>query len=187
MKRFLILVLTMVLAASISASAKAKPSGFGGMNRMLVFTPMGGLVLPTGDFSNGADIGFTTGGNLEYFVAPRVALTFNLNWQSFGNPSLIGDGADFFFIGAGARGFLMDDATLNPFARVAGGLYQGNSESNAGINFGGGFLYRTSEKLGIFGEGSINFVFGQGSGASTTATFFGLTGGLSITIPTGKK
>ena len=159
---------------------------------MLVFTPTGGLVIPTGDFSNGtngADIGFTTGGNLEYFVAPRVALTAGFNWQSFGNPSLSGDGADFFFLGIGARGFAFDDAQINPFGRVAGGLYQGNSESNAGINFGGGILYRASEKLGIFGEGSLNFVFDfdQGSGTSTTATFFGITGGLSITIPTGNK
>jgi len=186
MKRFLILVLAMVLAASISASAKVKPSGFGGMNGMLVFTPTGGLVIPTGDFSNGADIGFTIGGNLEYFVAPRVALTGGFNWQSFGNPSPSGDGADFFFLGIGARGFAFDDAQVNPFGRIAGGLYQGNSESNAGINFGGGVLYRASEKLGIFGEGSLNFVFGQGSGASTTVTFFGITGGLSVTIPTGK-
>jgi hypothetical protein len=164
-----------------------KPSGFGDMNQSLVLTPMGGLVIPTGDFDDAADMGFTTGANLEYFVAPRVALSANFNWQSFGNPFPTGDGADFFFIGAGARGFMSDDAALNPFGRVAGGLYQGNSEANAGVNFGAGLWYRASENIGIFGEGSLNFVFGQSTGfTSSTATFFGLTGGVAITIPTGK-
>lgn len=186
MKGFWIAVLGMVLAAGAPATAKMKKSGFGDMNQHLVVTPMGGLVFPTGDFSNVANMGFSTGAGLEYFVAPRVALAANFGYQRFGKDSLVGDNPNFFFIGGGVRGFLVDDAKFNPYGRVAGGLYQGNSKSNAGVNFGVGGLCRANAKVGIFAEGSIHFVFVGGGGASTTLTFFGLSGGLSLTIPTGK-
>jgi hypothetical protein len=156
------------------------------MDKALVVTPTAGLAFPMGDFGDAADMGFLVGANLEYFVNPRVALSGNLAYHSFGNPSTVGDGADFFLIGGGFRGLLFDDAKINPYGRVAGGLYQGNDESNVGLNFGVGGLCRSSKTLGFFAEGSLHFIFGQGSGASETANFFGLTGGLVLTIPSGK-
>lgn len=187
MRKLALTVLAAVLLLAVGASAKPKPSGFGTMDKALVFTPTGGLVFPTGDFGDAADMGFLVGGNLEYFVYPQVALSLNADYQRFGNPFSTGDNADFFFIGGGARGLLFDDAKINPYGRVAGGLYQGNSESNVGLNFGVGGLYRSSKTLGFFAEGSMHFVFDVGAGANTfTANYFGLTGGLVLTIPTGK-
>ncbi|HLG93952.1 MAG TPA: hypothetical protein VI546_03860, partial [candidate division Zixibacteria bacterium] len=178
-------VLVLLLAAA-AGFAKPKPSGFGTLDKALVVTPMGGLVFPMGDFSNGADMGFMVGGNLEYFINPRVALSGNLAYHSFGAPSGAPDGADFFLIGGGFRGLLFDDAKINPYGRAAAGLYQGNDESNVGINFGGGVLIRSTKTLGFFAEGALHFVFGVGSGVSETANFFGATGGVVLTIPSGK-
>jgi len=187
MRRLALTVLAMLLVLAVSASAKPKPSGFGTMEKALVVTPTGGLVFPTGDFGDDADMGFLVGANLEYFVHPRAALSANVAYQRFGNPLPAGDSPDFFFIGGGARGFLFDDAKVNPYGRVAGGLYQGNDESNAGVNFGLGGLLRSTKTLGFFAEGSIHFVFDIESGATSfTASYLGLTGGLVLTIPTGK-
>lgn len=188
MRKILLTVLALVLVLTVSAAAKQKPSGFGTMDKTLVFTPTVGLTFPSGDFHNVANMGFLVGSNLEYFVAPRVAISFNFNYERFGKPdSVRGDNRNFFFIGGGARGFLFDDAKVNPFGRVAGGLYQGNNQSNVGINFGAGALYRATKNVGVFGEGAIHFVFNYGSGLNThTATFFGVNGGLSLAIPTGK-
>ncbi len=187
MKKFLLTVFGLVLVFSAVAFAKPKPSGFGSMDQKLVVTPMAGLAFPTGDFGDAADMGFLIGGGLEYFVHPRAALSFNLGYHTFGNPAPAGDNPDFFLVGAGVRGFLYDDAKFNPYGRVAGGLYQGNSESNTGVNFGAGGLYRMSSNLGLFAEGNIHFVFDVGTGSfSNTANFLGLTGGLALTIPTGK-
>lgn len=186
MRRFALTVLAMILVLVVSASAKPKPSGFGTLDKTLVVTPTGGLGFPMGDFADAADMGFLVGGNLEYFVNPRAALSLNLGYHAFGSEVSGGDGPDFFLIGGGARGLLFDDAKINPYGRVAGGLYQGNSESNVGFNFGVGGLYRSSKTLGFFAEGGLHFVFGVGSGVSTTANFLGFTGGLVLTIPTGK-
>jgi len=188
MRRIVLTVLAMFLVLAATAFAKPKPSGFGTMDKALVVTPTAGLAFPMGDFGDQADMGFLVGGNLEYFVNPRVALSGNLAFHSFGDPSTSPpDGTDFFLIGGGARGLLFDDAKINPYGRVAGGLYQGNSESNVGLNFGVGGLYRSSKTLGFFAEGSLHFVFGQGAGANSfTANFLGLTGGLVLTIPSGK-
>lgn len=187
MKRIALTVLAVLLVLAATASAKPKPSGFGTLDKALVVTPTAGLVFPMGDFGNAADMGFLVGANLEYFVNPRVAFSGNVDYQRFGNPFPIGDSPNFFFIGGGFRGLLFEDAKLNPYGRVAGGLYQGNSESNVGLNLGVGGLYRSSKTLGFFAEGSLHFVFGQGAGANSfTANFLGLTGGLVLTIPTGK-
>ncbi|MCI0331142.1 MAG: hypothetical protein L0196_09420 [candidate division Zixibacteria bacterium] len=186
MRRFALTVFAMLLVWAVSASAKPRPSGFGTLDKTLVVTPMGGLVFPTGDFGDAADMGFLVGSNLEYFVHPRGALSVNLGFHSFGSDVSGVDGPDFFLIGGGARGFLYDDAKINPYGRVAGGLYQGNDESNVGINFGVGGLYRSTKSLGFFAEGGLHFVFGVGTGASETANFFGFTGGLVLSIPSGK-
>ncbi|MCI0406841.1 MAG: hypothetical protein L0Z48_03350 [candidate division Zixibacteria bacterium] len=184
MKRIGLTVLAVLLTLA-TGFAKPKPSGFGTLDKTLVFTPTGGLVFPMGDFGDGADMGFMVGGNIEYFVHPQVALSGNLAYHSFGAPTGVPDGADFFLIGGGVRGLLFDDAKINPYGRAAAGLYQGDDESNVGLNFGGGVLIRSSKTLGFFAEGALHFVFGQGSGASTTVNFFGVTGGLVVTIPTG--
>lgn len=185
MRKFLLTVLAVLLVFAALATARPRPSGFGTLDKTLVVTPTGGLLFPTGDFDNGADMGFLAGGNLEYFVNPRAALSLNVAYHSFGAPTGVPDGADFFMIGGGARGLLFDDAKINPYGRVAGGLYQGNDESNVGVNFGAGALIRSSKTLGFFAEGALHFVFGVGTGASTTVNFLGFTGGLVLTIPTG--
>ena len=188
MRRFALTVLAMLLISAVTASAKPKPSGFGTMDKTLVVTPTGGLAFPTGDFGDAADMGFLVGANLEYFVHPRAALSANVGYQRFGQPFTVpGDNPSFLFIGGGVRRFLFDDAKVNPFGRVAGGLYQGNSESNVGLNFGVGGLLRSTKTLGFFAEGSLHFVFDVSSGATSfTANFFGLTGGVVLTIPSGK-
>ncbi|MGH8004517.1 MAG: hypothetical protein ACRECJ_07325 [Limisphaerales bacterium] len=186
MKRIALTVLAVLLAAVATGFAKPKPSGFGTLDKTLVVTPSGGLGFPMGKFGDNADMGFLVGGNLEYFVAPQAALSLNLGFHSFGSEGSSVDGPDFFLIGGGVRGLLFDDAKINPYGRAAAGLYQGNDESNVGINFGGGALIRSTKTLGFFAEGSLHFIFGQGSGASETANFFGLTGGLVLSIPSGK-
>ena len=187
MRKIALTVLAVLLVSAGIAVAQPKPSGFGTMDKSLVVTPTGGLVFPTGDFGDAADMGFTVGANMEYFVDPRFALSMNVSYQQFGNPSTTGDNPDFFFFGGGARGLLFEDAKINPYGRAAGGLYQGNDESNVGVNFGGGALIRSSKTLGFFAEASMHFVFGVGAGAgSFTANYFGLTGGVVLTIPSGK-
>ncbi len=187
MKRIALTVLAVFLLAAATGFAKPKPSGFGTLDKTLVVTPTGGLLFPTGDFDDVADMGFLVGANLEYFVVPRVSLSLNADYHRFGNPFSTGDSPDFFFIGGGVRGLLFDDAKINPYGRAAGGLYQGNDESNVGLNLGVGGLYRSSKTLGFFAEGALHFVFGVGGGtASSTANFLGFTGGLVLSIPSGK-
>jgi hypothetical protein len=186
MKRIALTVLAALLIFAVAASAKPRPSGFGTLDQTLVFTPSAGLGFPMGDFGDGADMGFLVGGNLEYFVHPRGALSLNLGYHTFGSEVSGVDGPDFFLIGGGARGLLYEDAKINPYGRVGAGLYQGNDESNVGINFGGGALIRSTKTLGFFAEGGLHFIFGVGTGASTTVNFLSLTGGLVLTIPTGK-
>lgn len=184
------LLLLMVLFASGFAFAQPRPSGFGDMSQALVFTPGAGLVFPVGDFNDRNDLGFSTGAGLEYFVSPRLALLFNYSYLSFSDPAPPGPavpGENFHFLGLGARGFLFKDARLNPYLRAAGGLYQGETRSKSGVNFGPGVLYRISKNVGLFAEGNAHFVFDYGSGVSSTANFLGVSAGLSFTIPTGKK
>jgi hypothetical protein len=185
MRKFLLTVLAVLLVFAALATAKPRPSGFGTLDKTLVVTPSAGLGFPMGDFADAADMGFLVGGNMEYFVHPRAALSLNLGYHSFGSDVSGADGPDFFLIGGGARGLLYEDAKINPYGRVAGGLYQGNDESNVGINFGGGALIRSNKRLGFFAEGALHFVFGVGAGASTTVNFLAFTGGLFLTIPSG--
>lgn len=187
MKRFL-LVLGVFLLAIPTLFAAPKASGFGDMNHSLVLTPGAGLVFPAGDFNDANDLGFSVGAGLEYFVSPRVALSFRYDYLSFSDPGLSAAGENFHFIGAGARGFLYKDARLNPYLKAAGGLYQGNSRSSAGASAGPGLLYRVSKNVGLFAEGNAHFVFDYGvSFASATANFLEAKAGLFLTLPTGKK
>lgn len=182
---FLVLVLFFSVAAGF---AQPKESGFGDMNHSLVLTPGAGLLFPTGDFDDQNDLGFSAGSGLEYFVSPRLALLLNYSYLSFSDPAPAVSGEGFHFLGLGGRGFLFKDARLNPYLRVAGGLYQASGGSKAGVNGGPGVLYRISRNVGLFAEGNAHFVFDYGSGASaSTANFLGVSAGLALTIPTGKK
>lgn len=185
---FLVLVLFFSVAAGF---AQPKESGFGDMNHSLVLTPATGLVFPVGDFNDRNDLGFAVGSGLEYFVSPRVALLLNYSYLSFSDPDPPAPsvpGENFHFLGVGGRGFLFKDTRLNPYLRAAGGLYQATGSSKAGVNAGPGLLYRVSKNVGLFAEGSAHFVFDYGSGvSSSTANFLGVSAGLALTIPTGKK
>jgi|GEM_PF-1089107 len=192
MRKLALTVLAAVLVLTVSGFAQPGPSGFGDMNHSLVFTPQGGLLFPAGDFSDRNDMGFSLGGGLEYFISPQVSLGANVSYLDFSDqtppgPGPFSQGANFYFLGATARGFLFHDTRLNPYVRAAGGLYEGDGLSSAGIHFGPGLLYRVSEKVGLFTEGTVHFVFESRQAVSSTANFFGLTAGLSLTIPTGSR
>ncbi|HXF49577.1 MAG TPA: OmpA family protein [Verrucomicrobiae bacterium] len=186
MKKGLLFLTGMLIFAS--AFGQPKPTGFGDLNQKLVFTPGAGLIFPVGDFDNANDMGFSLGGGLEYFVSSRLALSANYAYQSFGDPALGVNGESFHFLGLGARGLLFKDARLNPYIRLAGGLYQASGASKAGINGGPGILYRASENVGLWAEGNAHMIFDYAAGpASNTAHFLGVSAGLMLTIPTGRQ
>ncbi|MCI0331143.1 MAG: OmpA family protein [candidate division Zixibacteria bacterium] len=185
-----LLLLMVLLVSAAAALPQPAPSGFGDMNQTLVFTPGAGLLFPVGDFDDANDLGFTVGSGLEYFVSPRLSLLLNYSYLSFSDPAAPAPsvpGESFHFLGLGGRGLLFHDARLNPYLRAAGGLYQAASGSKAGANGGPGVLYRISQNVGLFAEGSAHFVFDYGSGASSTANFLGISAGLALTFPTGNK
>ncbi|MGE5693051.1 MAG: OmpA family protein [Candidatus Zixiibacteriota bacterium] len=184
MKKGLFLLTVMLFAAGVWA--KPKPSGFGDLNQKLVFSPGAGLAFPVGDFDDNNDLGFSVGSGLEYFVSSRLALSANYAYFNFSDPNPGIDGESFHFLGLGARGLLFADARLNPYIRLAGGLYQASGASKAGINGGPGILYRASKNVGLWVEGNAHMIFDYAAGpASNTAHFLGVSAGLMFTIPTG--
>jgi peptidoglycan-associated lipoprotein len=186
MKTRFILMILLVWAAA--AFAQPAPSGFGDMNQALVFTPGAGLLFPVGDFDDNNDLGFSVGSGLEYFVSSRLALSANYAYFNFSDPTPGIDGESFHFLGLGARGLLFKDSRLNPYVRLAGGLYQASGASKAGLFGGPGILYRASKNVGLWAEGNAHFVFDYGGGVnSNTANFLGISAGLAFTLPTGKK
>ena len=188
MRRIIFSVLGSFAVLAASVSAQPAPSGFGDMNQSLVFSPGAGLVFPVGDFDDANDMGYSVGAGLEYFVSPRIALSGNYAYFNFSDPNPGIDGENFHFLGLGARGLLFRDVRVNPYVRLAGGLYQASGASKAGINGGPGILYRATKNVGLWVEGNAHFVFDYGGGVnSNTANFLGVSAGLALTIPTGKK
>lgn len=190
MKKVLVILAVSLMFAS-ATFAQPAPSGFGDLNHTLVFTPGVGLLFPLGTFNDRNDLGVGVGAGLEYFVSPRLGLSLNYAYLTFSNPSPPApavSGENFHFLGMGARGLLFKDARFNSYLRATGGLYQASGGSKAGFAAGPGILYRASRNLGLFAEGSAHFVFDYGSGFSAyTAKFLGVSAGLVLTIPTGKK
>jgi hypothetical protein len=148
-----LLILTAMLFAAV-AWAQPAPSGFGDMSQKLVFVPGAGLVFPVGDFDDNNDLGFSLGGGLEYFVSSRLALSANYAYQSFGDPALGVNGESFHFLGLGARGLLFKDTRLNPYVRLAGGLYQASRHPRRGSTAGREFCTGLPKASGFGRKGT---------------------------------
>lgn len=135
-----------------------------------------GISLPMGDFGDGANLGFGFLGNFLYGITPAIDLTGSIGYYTWGSdadnvsfsdvPLLFG--GRYYFnrseftpyglaqLGLHFRSFEVE-AITTPFGTFGGGS---TSDSEFGINLGGGFLYNMGSLM-LDVNGSINIISDQ--------------------------
>ena len=187
---FSLAALVSIGSASIAQAQVANP---------LKFTVFAGAALPTGDLKDGANVGYTLGGALDYHV-PLSAIGFRGEgtYSSFGAKDTGGaDDADLSDLGANANVVFWLPSAGSPahayltggpsFSRIkvsasSGSVSASVSDNNWGFNVGGGLdfpLGALSTRLDVRYKriSSDNFF---GSGESGTVQYIPITFGLTF-------
>lgn len=168
----------------------------------------GGVASPLGDFKDAAKLGFMGGVSFDYMVTENMALGADGSFISNKGSDLLNDGltlaagvpttAKFTMMQGGAHLKYMfpmaSESSMSPY--VVGGLgiynmkskvestnalFTGDvSESKFGARGGLGFMYKTSEKVGIGVEGNFHWI----NTDITSTQFIGVQAGVTIGMGT---
>lgn len=171
------LTLALAVAASrASAGSLARPvhrsdSGVagGGVEGVTLLRLHGGFSLPTGDFGDAFDTGLGFGANIAHGVGRNLLLSGGVAYHSFDGDGFGGDahivpitfniesvfpsgGKIKPWIGGGVGLYNIDINTGTIVIPFFGPISASASETNFGVNFGGGIAARTGTK-GVWGVG----------------------------------
>jgi len=180
-------VLGAVASLSLGAMVVAAPAGAQAPGTSIGprFGIAAGLAQPTGDAGDVADLGFNITGTLDMRVAAiPFPLRFDVQYNRHGlgdTPGADVDGSYSVIAGIADAVFNFSPATstLRPYALGGVGIYRqavdvedfdGESETNLGLNFGGGLRIPLSG-FDTYVEARYNTIFGDESGGYIPIVF----------------
>lgn len=188
--RFVIGAGALLIAATAQAQGTSKSSG-----RPFKLGGEFGATVPTGDFGDGADLGFNIGGLIEYKpqsmpINLRGEITYNRNALKkgfFNDPTFDNIDGNFSminFVGNAVIPFGDAASTARPYAIGGLGLYHmkasadfngidvSDSQNKLGINVGGGFTFALSG-FETFVEARFHSVFTEDGNTNFIPLSFG--------------
>ena len=187
--RFVIGAGALLIAATAHAQGNSGTSG-----RPFKLGGALGATVPLGDYSDAADLGFNLGGLIEYKpqsvpVNLRGEITYHRNGLKDGAfpafPDVDGNASIFGFVANALVPFGDPASTARPYAiggvgvyrvKLSGDLPGGNtlsrSETDFGLNIGGGFIFNLSG-VETFVEARYHSVFTEDSNSNFIPLSFG--------------
>jgi opacity protein-like surface antigen len=159
--------------------------------RSISFGVMGGLSLPMGDLADGVESGYNITGNVYLPLGGKLKLRGDVGYESFagkGSSSIAGFDYNVLSVTGNVMfplGTERAEGGIRPYLIGGGGLYRGTtkievagisrstSNSDLGINAGGGFEFKLSG-FTTFAEARFVNVFGDGDSSSWIPLTFGI-------------
>lgn len=187
-----------VLPMVVLLLALAVPAAAAG-NGEIIVGGAAGAGIPTGDFGDLADTGFSGGAFVDYMVTPNLGLGVDAMFhgpggkESFINtlPNSIDDVTfEIMQFTAHGRWVFMPEQSVMPYAVAGGGVYNfktnyhgtglsDNTSTKGGIFGGVGADYKLTSMIRIGAEGVWHDVFTQGN----SSQLFSVLGRLSLAFP----
>ncbi|MBX3174937.1 MAG: porin family protein [Gemmatimonadaceae bacterium] len=140
------------------------------------FGAMAGIALPTGEFGDFADMGFSIGGNFYQPINDKLSLRVDLDWSTF---SLDGVDENWTQLGVMVNGMIpINTGTgLMPYALVGIGYYQQKldvfDESDLAWNVGAGFNFEMSSAK-LFAEVVYRSIMSEGDATTSLPVRVGI-------------
>lgn len=178
-----------VFALLVASSAFAANTSTVGVNV--------GTSIPLGDLSDAAGIGFHVGGEYCYMMNEQFGVGGDLAYHKLGSKdvtTILGSvSSEFSMIQYGAHGKYMFPATgdVKPYLKVGIGLYSStakaeasgggsaeSSDTNFGLNFGGGADWKINDKMGWGLNGAYHYISSEGDAATMITLSAGLRWGI---------
>ncbi|HYM80874.1 MAG TPA: outer membrane beta-barrel protein [Candidatus Limnocylindria bacterium] len=150
----------------------------------------GGVAVPTGDFGDDANLGFTFGGSVDVRITETSSVGGEIGYAPFSGSdelesalsSLTGEVVDASLsaipITATARLWIPSSGTVAPFLRFGVGAYllrttiEGetfevdDSETAVGVNLGGGVAFETGENMMLGTDALYHYISTEGGAAN---------------------